>query len=283
MELNCPGKPCLGPCACAAITTIVVASLEVLRAPLDLSTYLPGRTFVHVECFVMRTTVVAFLLSSFGLALAGCSSNQGQGSHWAGKTFLLSIPTDNWAQPRGFGDQIALVVPQFIIGLQAGTGSDLAVTLGTAKDGKQNLCNITTPATASESQYPKSSISAETFPIVVTSDNTDAGAPITVHTTVRNAAFTDVLPGDTAASTGIFEATIDFGELYPLFPKAMPPTPQGVCDLLSGASVTGASCALCPHNDKTECLTVKAEQLGAVASSAQIEQILVGDLASSCP
>jgi hypothetical protein len=228
----------------------------------------------------MRTSVVAFLLSSFGLALVGCGSNQEQSSHWAGKTFLLNIPLENWAKPRGLGSQIGLVVPQFIIGLQAGTGSDLSVTLGTAREDKQDLCNTTTPATTSESQYPGSTISLTEFKMLVVSATTGAGAPIQVRTTAHNVTFKDVLPGSTTATDGYFEATIDFGELYPLFPKVTPPTSTGACGLLSQVS---AACTTCAHNGKPECLTVRAEQLGAVATSTQMKQVSLGDLAGSCP
>jgi hypothetical protein len=193
---------------------------------------------------------------------------------------VLTIPVEDWAKPRGLGQQVGLVVPQFLIGLQAGTGSDLTVTLGTANGGQQNLCNATTQTTTNESQQPNV-ISVSEFPMVVVSNNTDAGAPITVHSTVHDLKLTDVLPRDTAASSGIFEATIDFGELYPLFPKVNPPTAEGACGLLSQVS---AACGTCAYSSEDKyCLTIRAEELGAVASSTQIKQISVADLASSCP
>ena len=41
------------------------------------------------------------LLLSVAPALASCSGNSNADSAWFGKTYLLSVPADNWTKPRG--------------------------------------------------------------------------------------------------------------------------------------------------------------------------------------
>jgi hypothetical protein len=212
----------------------------------------------------------------------GCGSNE-PGSHWAGKTYLLDIPSKHWTQPsKDVGGEISPFVPQFLIGI-SGSGSSLTATVATAKDGVQNLCNRTQQTAFSESNYPASQFVLGEFPMTIQelNDKVTPNETITVHPTLHDMTFTNVLPGGETDEQG-FTVTADIAELYPLFIRVdpQPPTTDSVCNALSAAD---SACQACAFNGKTTCLTLGAVQLEATPSSTTIKQVSVGDIAATCP
>ena len=135
---------------------------------------------------------LAVLLAAVGV-FAGCGGDSGP--HWVGKNYLLDAPAfsaGKWTKPPKFGSDVGAYVPQFLFGIEAGTGGDLAITVTTAYAGVQDACNPTTQVTSSGADYPKSQISASTFPMRVL----DSQKGTMVPATARDLIFKDVLPGD---------------------------------------------------------------------------------------
>jgi hypothetical protein len=165
------------------------------------------------------------------------------------------------------------IVPDFLLGIEAGAGDELKVTLATA-EGSQDLCNQTTQVTATRASYPDVQITAPQFAMRMT--NPDAN--ITVRTTIRNLRFTNVLPGG-AEKRGELSAEVDVREVYPLFtliPNAMP---DSVCASLGQV---GAPCAACSSDTKPYCLTLRAIGLGAQRQSQPVRTVAPADIGSSC-
>jgi len=219
-----------------------------------------------------QSSLFATVLWSFVCA-AACGGADGG---WEGKTFLLDVPATNWAEPQGIGGDIGDFVPQFLIGVEKGTGADdLAITIGTAVGGTQDPCNRTAQTTASKANHPKVAIGAATFPLHIV--DTNQTPPVVVDATIHDLAFKDVLPGG-ARADGEVAATIDATEVYPLFRLIPNPSPDEVCKALAQV---GAPCITCAHSGQTYCLRIKAVQLGTTPS-ARVKAISASDIPASC-
>jgi hypothetical protein len=234
---------------------------------------------------VMRfNTGQVTLLLATSLAV-GCGANENASSHWAGKTYLLDIGPKHWTKPtRDVGGEIAPFVPQFLFAI-TGEGTDLTVTLATATGGIQNMCNLTQEAALSESQYPKSQIVVPEFPMAFQEldDRVTPNQMITVHSTLHNLVFADVLPGDSTTSAGTFDVAANIAELCPLFIRIDPlePTVDNVCQLLADA---GAACETCAFDSSSKtCLTLGSRQLAATPATATVTRVSSGEIAADCP
>jgi hypothetical protein len=222
---------------------------------------------------------MALLIPVIG-AIASCG-NGDSGPHWAGKTYLLDTPAvspANWTKPKNVGGDIGGYVPQFLMGVEAGAGSALTITLTTAFDGKQDMCNPTTQVTASAANYPSSQILVPSFPIHIIDPSVDH--PANVHSTAHDVLFKDVLPGDSAAKVGELDATVDLAELYKLFYLVPNATPDIVCSTLSAQG--GVPCEVCAFNQLQYCLTLQASQIVATQTTATITPLALSALDPSC-
>lgn len=210
------------------------------------------------------------------LVAVGCgNSDSDSKSNWAGSTYLVQIQQYDWAEPRAITSDpfVNQIVPDFLLGVEAGAGDELKVTLATA-EGAQDLCNQTTLVSTTRASYPDVQIAAPQFPMRMT--NPDAN--ITVRTTIRNLRFTNVLPGGDE-KRGELSAEVDVREVYPLFtliPNAMP---DSVCASLGQV---GAPCAACSADSKPYCLTLRAIGLGAQRQSQPVRTVAPADIGSSC-
>lgn len=220
------------------------------------------------------------------LMLVGCS-DQSSSSHWGGKTYLLNVPANHWTKPsRDIGAEIAPFVPQFLLAVSE-SGSNLTVTVATAKtDGSQDTCNQTQPTTLSESQYPNSQIVVSEFPMTFQEEDTSVtpSNTITVHSTLHDLTFTNVLPGDSPATDGTFAVTADIAELYPLFIRVQPRTADNVCSTVAFALGWDPQvCPQCAFNGTNYCLTLGAVQLGAILATTAVKPVSAADIPASCP
>jgi len=132
--------------------------------------------------------------------LVACSSSDGADplASWIGKTFMLDAPAvkaSNWREPKGGGEVISEFVPQLLIGVEAGDGSGLKVTLTTALSNEQDECNPTTEVNVTEVNYPEILINAPNFPIRVASP--DPSSSTVVSGTAHDVSLKNILPGTT--------------------------------------------------------------------------------------
>jgi hypothetical protein len=181
---------------------------------------------------------------------------------------------------KGGSSSMGDYVPQFLIGVAAGSGDSLTVILTTGLDGVQDKCSPTTELTVSGASYPDVQITAPSLPMHLT--ETDPDYAKVVPTTAHDVTLKNVLPGrnETTAS-GELIATIDFAEAYPLFHLLDNPTPDSVCQAF--ASEAGVPCQTCAFNGQPYCLTFRAVQLAATESPNRIQTLLSSDIAASCP
>lgn len=189
-------------------------------------------------------------------------------------------PSTRWVEPKkGGSGSMGEYVPQFFIGVEAGSGDDLAITLTTGLDGVQDMCSPTTPVTVSGANYPDVDITVSALPMHLT--ETDPDLAKVVPTTVHDVTLKNVLPGrDETTPTGELIATLDFAEAYPLFHLYENPTKELVCAAFEDA---GFPCQTCAFNGEPYCMTFRAVQLVAGESSTPIQQLLSSDIAGSCP
>jgi hypothetical protein len=234
------------------------------------------------ELHLMRRPrlLLTVLLSSCCAALACGSGGQTPGSHWAGKSYLLDtpeVPPPNWIQPKGFGSDVGAYVPQFLIGVAAGTGDDLTITLATALEGSQDMCVPTAQITASATGYPNLAIATDALKMRI--KDTDPSRAKVVKATARNLQLNNILPGESPAKDGELIATVSVAELYPLFYQIPNATKDSVCSAFAQAGVT---CQPCPSDQQPYCLTLKAVQIGAAQVATQVVPVSEGSIDPSC-
>jgi hypothetical protein len=212
-----------------------------------------------------------------------CGTSSGGGgpskdAPWVGNTYVLTIPSANWTQPPNIGSDIGSFVPQFLIGIGQSSGNTMTVTIGTAENGVQDPCNVTTQVTADGSGYPNATITVDALPLRIV--NTVSG--VVVDATARNFTLTNVLPGSPAANSRTLSAILDISELYPLFNQVPVEsrTPAGVCGVLQQEANT--PCVACPTTNQPYCLTLEAVQLGAVEGTPAVMSIASSDVPASC-
>lgn len=225
------------------------------------------------------------VLLSFALASLGCGGNQSESSHWAGKTYLLDVPTKHWNQPsnKNVAQAVGEFVPQFLISVSGAGSSETALVATANSDGSQSLCDSTHSVSLSESKFPDSAFTIPEFSIRLTRTDSDSGKSATVRATIRNLAFTNLLPNadDTPRTDGSFSAIGDMADLAPLFFMQDNPTGDSICTMLASDQYV-TPCATCAFNNETHCLTVGAVQLGAQVTTTSVKQVSVNDSDSSC-
>lgn len=216
--------------------------------------------------------------------LVGCGSNQSESSHWAGKTFLLEFPAKHWNQPsnKSVAQAVGDFVPQFLLSVSQSGGNE-TVTIATAENGVQDKSNNTQQTTLSKSSFPDSEFVIAEFPIKFERTDQNTGETANVCATIRNMTFTNILPGedDTARTDGKFKATGYMGALAPLFFIQKDPTADSICTMLASEQYE-TPCETCSFNDKQQCLTIGAIQIGAKPTAASVEQLSLNDTAASC-
>jgi hypothetical protein len=231
----------------------------------------------------MRMTVQQLLFSVLtATTLSACG---GGGSHpasnWIGKTYLLDRPpSTRWVEPKkGSSGSMGDYVPQFFIGVEAGSGDNLSITLTTGLDGVQDMCTPTTEVTVTGANYPDVEITVPSLPIHLT--ETDPDLAKVVATTIHDVSLKNVLPGrNETTPSGELKATLDFAEAYPMFHLYDNPTKELVCAAFEDA---GVPCQTCAFNGEPYCLTFRAVQLVASEISTPIQPLLASDIAPSCP
>ncbi len=187
----------------------------------------------------------------------------------AGNTYLLTIPTDNWTDPRDVGPEIGAYVPQFILQVDARTGDTAALTIGTAYDAVQDLCSPTASTQTTAAPYPGVQIGPFDFPMrLVKTDDLGAVEAI-VHATAYQLTLTNLMPMDGDPDDGMLTVTMDIREIYPMFTElATDPTAEVVCNALGGAF--GAPCEPCPADQQPWCLPLIARLLEATPAPATL-------------
>ncbi|HTQ08329.1 MAG TPA: hypothetical protein VMI54_30955 [Polyangiaceae bacterium] len=255
-------------------------------------------------------TGAALLLVSLPLIACGGGNNDSTSSgtsttsFWSGHTYLLSLKKGDWSVPRGVGADLFGVAPAFMFDVE-GSGENLTTTLGygpgtvtdasmnpvavTADNVMQDPCGPTTTAMFSAANSPKSTINIPQMKMHVL--NSGATPPLQVTADVFNLTFTDILPnGTTPSTTGSLVATMDFKQLYVLFASLGPTRDAAsVCQALSDHYTPSTcttddckvKCETCPNasaSDTPTCLTVEADQIGAVeADNLKVSTITTVD------
>ena len=169
-----------------------------------------------------------------------------------------TLPASYWVQPKGFGSDIGTYVPQFLIGVEKGSGDDLTITLGTTlgapSSGTQDTCVPTTQVTASGASYPNIQMTTTTLPMRIWDTQSSVYVPSTAH----DVTFKNLLPGNPDSATAELDATVDVAELHSLFYQIPNPTADNVCATFKSYSVP---CETCSFNGQPYCLTLKAVQV----------------------
>ncbi len=205
-----------------------------------------------------------------GTTPSGAMPTAGGGiESWAGRTFLLHIPQENWAYPRDIGTEIGPFVPDFLIGVDTAATGAMSLTVTTANAaGAQEPCSPTTTVTGSSAGFPASQIGPASVPIHI-KHVTEPG--LQVNATIRNFTLTDVLPGAEAASGGGLVTSLDVRDLYPMFTQIDEnPDTEMVCNALASF---GSPCEACPHDGAMYCLEVEAVELGATEHATPITPV----------
>lgn len=173
-------------------------------------------------------------------------------------------------------------VPQFLLSVSQSGGNE-TVTIATAENGVQDKSNNTQQTTLSKSSFPDSEFVIAEFPIKFERTDQNTGETANVCATIRNMTFTNILPGedDTARTDGKFKATGYMGALAPLFFIQKDPTADSICTMLASEQYE-TPCETCSFNDKQQCLTIGAIQIGAKPTAASVEQLSLNDTAASC-
>ena len=226
---------------------------------------------------IVRVRGYANRLVSTGLALSllACGGDDGEepesGSSLAGKTYILTIPRNNWTEPRDVGRDIGDFVPQFAIEVVSDSAGSLTANLGTARGGTQDTCTATQQLSGTGSQLG---------PLDLTIHLVHTNADVRVNATAYNLTMRNVLPGDSPATKGELTTTMDMRELYPMFTLIPEPSPDNVCMALT---MIEEMCEPCPTDDAAYCLSIKAERAGAVEdSSFSLEPISAASLNPDC-
>ena len=215
------------------------------------------------------------VLAGVALSLFACGGDDGEepdsATSLAGKTFILTIPRNNWTEPRDVGRDIGDFVPQFAIEVVSASAGALTVNLGTAREGTQDTCNVTRQVSGTST-----ALGPEDFPIHLVHTNGE----VKVNATAYNLTMRNVLPGDAPATMGELTTTMDMRELYPMFTLIPDPTPDSVCMALV---MIEEMCEPCPTDGAAYCLSIKAERAGAVENpSFSLESVSAASLSPGC-
>jgi hypothetical protein len=200
----------------------------------------------------------------------------GDASPWTGRTFLLTVPENNWISPEGIGPEIGPHVPSFMMMVNSGTSSSVEVTVTSADaTGAQEMCTPTTMAPTTAGPYPDVQIGPFDFPVHL---KTQDGS-VHVNATIMGMTMKNVLPGAEPAEDGEVVATLDMREIWPMFTILMAENGDDVCTALESF---GAPCQACPSDSQVYCLTIEAILLGATEVSAPVTPVDAATLPATC-
>ena len=224
----------------------------------------------------LRTLVCTLLIGLIPLSI-GCSSDKKTVNRWAGKTYMVNIPVDNWKRPRGsVGTEVGAYVPKFLLSVQdASNGVNVLVGASDA-DGKQDMCSptIEIPASAPEIQIGP----VDTKLHVANSVGGAAVPPLYGLT------FTNILTDtpDAATIAGQFDAVLDTRDVYTLFNQLNEPSAEALCTFLNDSFSN--PCIVCPKDSaSTTCLELKAVQLAAVPlTGIAVQAVSDTNLSANC-
>lgn len=188
---------------------------------------------------------------------------------FAGQSYALHIGAGDWLDDIG-GD-VSDNVPDFWMTI-GGSGSSYEVTLTTARDGAQDMCNKTQTVSASSNPYPGFDLGPTDFQLYLK----HAVQPVAVQATAMDLTMTDVLPtGAAAAEANSLTATLDAREVYPLFVALTPePTPDRLCDTI--LSENRGECKPC-RDGQPYCLEMRAGYLEATPQAISITPVSTPD------
>lgn len=218
-----------------------------------------------IEMTTLRTLAGALLIGLIPLSM-GCSSDKKTANRWAGKTYLLDIPKDNWKRPRGsVGSEVGMYVPKFLLDVQD-AANGVTVTVGASDaSGKQDMCSPTVVIPASA---PEVAIGPVDTKLHVANSVGGAAVPQLFGLT-----FTNILTDtpDAALVAGQFAAVLDAREVYALFNQLNEPSAADLCTFLDDKFSN--PCIACPHDSaSTTCLELKAVSLAALPITGVVVQ-----------
>jgi len=224
----------------------------------------------------LRTLAGALLIGLIPLSI-GCSSDKKTVNRWAGKTYMLDIPDENWKRPRGsVGTEVGAYVPKFLLSVQdASSGVNVLVGASDAA-GKQDMCSPTVeiPASAPEIQIGP----VDTKLHVANSVGGAAVPPIYGLT------FTNILTDtpDAANVEGQFSAVLDLRDVYTLFNQLNEPSAEAFCTFLNDRFSN--PCIACPNDSaSTTCLELSAIALAAVPlAGVAVQAVSDANLSADC-
>lgn len=199
-------------------------------------------------------------------------------SAWIGRTFLLTVPEDNWVSPRGVGAEIGPYVPTFMMTV-SGAAEAMTLTMGTANAaGAQDLCVPTTTATAAATAAPVQIVFPK-FPLYIQIPDEN----LAKHTTIQNLTLTDVLPQAGSGMAGSMLATMDLAEMYPLFHQVDPESGEDLCGKLPQLA-SDVECTACPDDGAMVCLPLEAIYITATEAPAgvSVTPVAAADMVA-CP
>jgi hypothetical protein len=218
--------------------------------------------------------VVMSLATATGAVACG-SSKPGP---WDGRSYLLAIPGQAWAEPAAMGDEVGAFVPAFLLQVEGSSGDTIDVMIGTADaEGTQEECNPTTAATSEPAKYPEVQIGPIDLPIYLRNEEGGVSASATAY----DLTISNVLPeGDSAADEGELSAVMDVRETAGLFTQLLNRSPDGVCGALE---TFGAACDPCSKDDEPYCVDIKAVGIGATElPDADWKPIEAADVREAC-
>lgn len=193
-----------------------------------------------------------------------CGSSDDEDPGFAGKTYVLEIGGGDWLDP--IGGEVEDYVPQFWMQVD-GSVSNYQVTMTTAQEGAQVMCNKTHTTSASSNPYPGFSLGPTDFPLYLR----HKVQPVAVQTTAYDLTMTDVLPtGAKTDQTNLLTAKLDAREIYPIFVAITPePTPDALCEQVADK---GAPCVACKDGEEY-CLEMRAGYLEAMPGDVTITPV----------
>jgi len=219
----------------------------------------------------LRTIAGPLLIGLIPLSI-GCSSDKKAANPWAGKTYGMSIPTDNWKHPKGsVGPEFGKYIPSFLLEVK---DNSVVVGAGDAA-GNQDMCSPTTEISTSS---PQTQIGPVDGKLHVT-NSVGSSAVASLYGLTFKSIFTDT-PG-AATLQGQFLATFDVRQVYTLFNQLPNSTAQSICDTLSTSFDT--TCGACPNDSEAFCTDMWAINLAAVPlTTGSLQPVSFNGLSASC-
>lgn len=227
-------------------------------------------------------TKLLIVCASFSLAACGGDDEpEPTPNEWNGKTYSLTIGLNDWTQPAGIEQDVGPYVPQFLFSVSGADAGSYQALTGTAEASVQDTCNRTVSVPGANG-----SIGPVNFPMHIRQsgeeNNSNPPTDVVVNTTMYNVSFTNVLPkGGAVSTTGTFRGTLDGREVIPLFHLlGAGRTADILCETLADQP-RPVMCEPCPSDNALYCLTLVAEEIGAVEHTGAPVQP-VDSLAASC-